>query len=304
MLDGSLTYHWLRRLVILSMVVPTVGQVRTARASASPEATLEPTTTAVPTLLDPAASTGPVHEASAPVGSPPDLRLARSLFEQGSAAYMGEDFVAAARFWSLAYDVMRGTAELDPARHVLALDLGQAQLKAHAQGGTAGDLANARRHLQEYVDWVERPSHFPTTNELEDRARAQDLLASIAVLEAHPRVVPEMYAVSRPSLMEDTRTRRKPPAKGLIISGSFFVGLASALGIATGALALDMSRRPSYDWIDGRYVAMWGTSGASIGCVLLGMPLLITGLVRRRRQHRAIPKITIHDTGFVLSGRF
>jgi len=287
----------LRAFVIVTLVVPTCGVARSAVAApdpASPSAADEP------------------HQ------------LARSLFDQGLAAYTDQDFPEASRWWSLAYDAMSGNPDLEAARHVLALDLGQAHFKAYTQGRNQADLENARRHLQEYVGWIDRAGHFPSHEELEDRARAQDQLASIVVMEAHPRSSPAepSLAGESPSIL-DASPRKQKPAKPLIVSGAVFLSLAIVSGVAAPILAVQVRRAEErYVECDLLYsydpscaadavrrgsafsAAMLGTVVSSITLAVVGTPLLAVGLVRRRHNLRLQPTATFHQTGLTLSGRF
>lgn len=247
------------------------------------------------------------------------IRLSRSVFSQGLTAYSAGDYTEAARWWGLAYDMMADKPELVDARHVLALDLGQAELNAYEQDHLAIHLISARTRVEEYLAWVARPDHFMTADEREDQTRAVDMLTRIATLTASspsPGVdaapsPPSAAAASGDDQLHRDLTRKAKSAKRLIIAGSVFT-----TGALAGAVASIVMRARSQTYY--RQVLMGGDFppatdaatdrppallAATTILAAIGIPMLSVGIARRKRVRRQL-ELTPMAAGFAFNGRF
>lgn len=167
--------------------------------------------------------------------------LARALFERGLASYEDGDYGSAATHWQSAYALMASDPALAKARRVLAFDLGQAHMRAYDVDGDRSRLGEARPLLEDYVAWVDRPGHTMSDDEREDRARAEEMLARITILEGAP---PSPQSVAPATPRPDAPLRapeRHRNGTGLIIGGS--VSLTLAVALAAGAITFSVRGR-------------------------------------------------------------
>jgi len=255
-----------------------------------------------------------------PSTTPIDLqvRLARSLFNQGLTAYSAGDFKEAARWWGLAHDMMAGKPELVDARHVLALDLGHAELKAYEKDHLPIHLVSARTRVEEYLTWIQRPEHLLTGDEREDQSRAFEMLTRIAALSASSpttlepaSIVPNAPPTPGDRLQGDL-ARRAKSAKRLIISGSVFTTAAIMSAIATivfgtryqGPQSYSSPEMPAFQPPqDSEDEQMRAALVATTVFATIGVPMLTVGLVRRKNVRRQL-ELTPMAGGFVFHGRF
>lgn len=234
------------------------------------------------------------------------VALARSRFEQGLLAYESGDYPRAVTHWRSAHELMDGVPSLAEARHVLAFDLGQAQVRAYDVDHDRTRLGHAKLLLEDYVAWVERPQHGMTADEREDRERANELLMRIAIeqqplatpLATTPEIIPMPDSVPPPV---PTTPPRGPTGTGLIVAGS--ASLAGAIAASAGAGALAVRGRrleeafahaatledfEERDDIDARgrmnNRLFIGSTVAAVALGTAGVAMLATGAVRRKRS--------------------
>ena len=169
--------------------------------------------TAAATALLLSSPQAPEATAEAPASSESQsAAVARAMFERGLAAYEASDYRAAVLHWSSAYDLMAAEPALARARRVLAYDLGQAHMRAYDVDGDRSHLTQAGPLLEDYIAWVDRPAHTMSDEEREDRARAEEMLARIDILQGHrPRRRP--HRRPKPRFPRTPRHRRPRPTR-------------------------------------------------------------------------------------------
>ena len=248
-------------------------------------------------------------EPAAPVGAettnPTDasIALARSRFEQGLRAYEAGDYPRAVMHWSSAHELMDGVSVLVEARHVLAFDLGQAEVRAYDVDHDRSRLGHARLLLEDYVAWVDRPEHTMTADEREDRERANELLTRIAIEQQQPvspwAAGPTVAPPPEPPLEPSPATPPpKPKGTGLLVAGS--VSLAGAVAASAAATAFAFRGRrleeefirseteEALEDIDARGRTnnrlFIGSAVTAVALGAAGIAMLATGGVRRKRS--------------------
>jgi hypothetical protein len=257
--------------------------------------------------------------------------LSRSLFERGLAEYEAGDYEAAVLHWSSAYDLMASDAGLARARRVLAFDLGQAHMRAYDVDSDRAHLTAARPLLQDYMAWVDRPAHTMSSDEREDRARAEEMLARVDILQGAP---PPPEAAPRHA--DEPSPLPPPPSKqrngtGLIVGGAVSMTLGVGLLACTG-IFVARGRRAEADYVaaqdeltgnpngteatndlqraefDGAQANAGMIGCATIGSLMLagGVAMVTTGAVLRKRARRlaVAPTFSRTEAGAVLRVRF
>jgi hypothetical protein len=257
--------------------------------------------------------------------------LARALFERGLASYEAGDYGGAAAHWSSAYELMASDPSLVKSRRVLAFDLGQAHMRAYDVDGDRSRLGKARPLLEDYVAWVDRPGHTMSDDEREDRARAEEMLARIDILEGAP---PSPRSVAAPTPPEDAPSRppeRRRTGTGFIVGGS--VSLTLGVALAAGAITFAVRGREAErdfadaemnlvsdpgnaEFINARDKAEFNGKQANAGIITMstlsalmgvgGIAMIVTGAkMRQRARNLALaPAMAPGFAGAVVRGRF
>ena len=190
-------------------------------------------------LLAASLARGPAAAASQspPVGHAPQARLG-ALINDGQALFDTADYVGAIDRWTAAYAELPDDPHLAAARNLLAYQIAQAHIEAHAMDRQTGHLRKAERLLRQYIAALD-PS------ESEARADAEQRLAAVEVqIEATPppTPAPAPTAAIRPVSIVAPPARYPRHRGALLLSGGIGLGLGAALLAGTAVAALTSSR--------------------------------------------------------------
>lgn len=191
-------------------------------------------------LLAASLARGPAAAASQspPVGHAPQARLG-ALINDGQALFDTADYVGAIDRWTTAYAELPDDPHLAAARNLLAYQIAQAHIEAHAMDRQTGHLRKAERLLRQYIAALD-PS------ESEARADAEQRLAAVEVqIEATPppTPAPAPTATIRAPVPVVAPPARDPHHRGtLLLSGGIGLGLGAALLAGTAVAAVTSSR--------------------------------------------------------------
>ncbi|MBK8715081.1 MAG: hypothetical protein IPN32_10065 [Deltaproteobacteria bacterium] len=302
-------------VAVVALALPPGVHAAARRGPAEPAETLAP---------EPAAEVTP--EPAVADAADPAVELSRAHFRRGLAAYEAGDYGEAVTHWTQAHALMATEPELNAARHVLELDLGQAHVRAFERDGDRTHLATARPLLEGFVAWVDRPQHALTTAERDDRARAISMLARIdiegaAVIPAPTPTAPDARAKPRTARTDAPALDRRQAGR-MMIAGGVVLGLGVAAAIGVVAL-MPRARRIESDYElaseasggsvpgademahledlgqRGRAVnrGVLGLATVAAVGVLVGVPLLAVGGAARRRNARLAPTAGAHELG-------
>lgn len=172
---------------------------------------------------------GPVTDPRARVGA---------LINEGQALFDTADYVGAINRWTAAYAGLPDDPHLAAARNLLAYQIAQAHIEAHAMDRQTSHLRKAERLLRQYIAALD-PS------ESEARADAEQRLAAVEVqIEATPAPpAPAPTAAIRAPAPTPPLPARYPRQRGaLLLSGGIGLGLGAALLAGTAVAAVTSSR--------------------------------------------------------------
>lgn len=155
----------------------------------------------------------------------------RALFRDGLAAFERDDVATAIQHWTNALAAIEHVPELEDARHVLELALGQAHVRAYELDGERAHLRIARPLIASYLDWSGREGHELTDAEREDRPRALTLLARVDILleprTTATRTTPKREPLGEPRRETPSAEAQRRSATAMIAGGGVAIGLAT-----------------------------------------------------------------------------
>jgi len=206
--------HWMH----VSLLAASLARGPAAAASQSPPVVSSP----------PGGHDSPLTEPQARVGA---------LINDGQALFDTADYVGAIDRWTAAYAELPDDPHLAAARNLLAYQIAQAHIEAHAMDRQTGHLRKAERLLRQYIAALD-PS------ESEARADAEQRLAAVEVqIEATPTPAPAPTATIRAPVPVVAPPARDPRHRGpLLLSGGIGLGLGAALLAGTAVAAVTSSR--------------------------------------------------------------
>lgn len=174
--------------------------------------------------------TAPTEDPQARVGA---------LINEGQALFDTADFIGAIDRWTAAYAGLPDDPHLAAARNLLAYQIAQAHIEAHAMDHQTSHLRKAERLLRQYIAALD-PS------ESEARADAEQRLAAVeAQIEATtpPWAAPGTSTAEPPAPVVAVPPPRDPRARGpLLLSGGIGLGLGAALLAGTAVAAVSSAR--------------------------------------------------------------
>ena len=250
-------------------------------------------------------------------GEDPLVRVG-ALINEGQSLFDTADYTGAIDRWTQAYALLPDAPDIAATRNLLAYQIAQAYIEAHAVDPQPSHLRRAERLLEQYIAGLD-------ASEGESRAAAEQLRAKIqaelaAAEPPPPRIAPapapQPPATSAGPVPGD-RSRRDP----LMITGGVMLGLGGALLVGTAVAAAAGSRVDA----DGEQAVADGASSAELdellargnransaaiatavvggALVVVGAALMITGRVRKRAV-AAAPSLGPGFVGLGLRGRF
>lgn len=235
-----------------------------------------------------------------------DDPLARvaALINEGQARFDTADFTGAIELWTQAYAALPEDPAVAQGRDLLAYQIAQAHIEAHAMDGQPTHLRKAERLLSRYLEGL-----APTETEL--RGATERLLADLRIQIAAappPVILPEAAAPSRSVIHAEPR--RTPP---LMIAGAVSLGLGGALLAGSVVAAIEGLR---IDRDGERAVARGAESAelddlrrrgerandAALGTVIAGALLVTAGaamLIAGRVRRSPVAAAPVAGPGFV-----